>query len=165
MTRTCTICTHAQRDEIEAVLVNRASSYRDIARQYSTSKDAISRHVNTGHIADRLLKVRVEEDVRGALDVTRQLKAINSVAAGILKEARDAGEPGTALRAIDRIHRQLELQAKLLGDLDERPVINLHLHPEWIELRAVIIGALDAYPDARGSILRAIEGGVNGRAS
>jgi len=162
MSRTCTICTHAQRDEIEAALVNRASSYRDIARQYSTSKDAISRHVNTGHIAERLLKARGEEDVRGALDVTRQLKAINSVAAGILREARDAGDPGIALRAIDRIHRQLELQAKLLGDLDERPVINLTLNPEYVEARTLIVLALGPYPEAKDAVVRALESGSNG---
>jgi hypothetical protein len=38
------------------------------------------------------------------------------------------------------------------------------LNPEWLELRAVIVGALDAHPDARGVVLRALEGASNGRA-
>jgi DNA-binding transcriptional ArsR family regulator len=164
MTRVCTICSHQKRDEIERILVDRSESYRDIARRFGVSKDAVSRHVNQGHIAERLLKARDEEDVRAALNVTQQLKTINAVAVGILREARDGGDPGTALRAIDRIHRQLELQAKLLGDLDERPVINILLSSEWIELRAVIVGALDAHPDARESVLRALEGAASGRA-
>jgi hypothetical protein len=163
MGRTCTVCSHKSRDEIELILVNRSSSYRDIARRFAVSKDAVSRHVNQGHIAERLLKVRDEEDVRSALDVTQQLKTINADAVGILRAARDGDDPGTALRAIDRIHRQLELQAKLLGDLDERPVINVLLSAEWIELRAVIVGALSAHPDAREAVMHALEGASNGR--
>ena len=43
MPRTCTVCRHAQRHEIEADL-QAGSPYRDVARQYSISKDAVSRH-------------------------------------------------------------------------------------------------------------------------
>jgi hypothetical protein len=34
----------------------------------------------------------------------------------------------------------LELLGKLAGELDERPVVNLNVSPEWLELRAVIVG-------------------------
>jgi hypothetical protein len=54
------------------------------------------------------------------------------------------------------------LLAKLLGELDERPVVNLTLSPEWLELRAVIIGALEPHPEAREAVVRAIEGAGNG---
>ena len=43
MPRNCTVCRHAQRYEIEADL-QAGLSYRDAARQYSISKDAVSRH-------------------------------------------------------------------------------------------------------------------------
>jgi transposase len=43
MPRTCSICRHAQRLEIEADL-QAGLSYRDVARRYSISKDAVSRH-------------------------------------------------------------------------------------------------------------------------
>src|SRR5262245_26491360 len=43
MPQTCTICRHAERADIEANL--RADTpYRDIARRYTLSKDALSRH-------------------------------------------------------------------------------------------------------------------------
>src|SRR5215218_11398163 len=119
MPRTCTVCSHVRRDEIERELVNRTSTYRDIARQYSVSKDAVSRHVASGHIAERLKKAKDEEDVRAALDVLGQLKAINTACFSVLKNARKSSEPEVVLKAVDRIQRQLELQAKLLGDLDE----------------------------------------------
>jgi hypothetical protein len=43
MPQKCSICRHPQRHEIEADL-RAARSYRDIARRYSISKDAVSRH-------------------------------------------------------------------------------------------------------------------------
>jgi hypothetical protein len=45
MPRTCTICRHLERHNIEADLRGGAS-YRDIARQHHVSKDALSRHAN-----------------------------------------------------------------------------------------------------------------------
>jgi hypothetical protein len=43
MPRTCTICRHAKRHEIEADL-QAGLPYRDVARRHSISKDAVSRH-------------------------------------------------------------------------------------------------------------------------
>jgi hypothetical protein len=60
--------------------------------------------------------------------------------------------------------KDLELLAKLLGELDERPVVNLHVSPERLKLRAVIVGALEPYSEARLAVLRAIEGAGNGSA-
>jgi hypothetical protein len=45
-----------------------------------------------------------------------------------------------------------------LGKLDERPQINVLISPEWLDLRSAIIGALGTYPEARESILKALEG-------
>jgi hypothetical protein len=143
-------------------LVNRTRSYRNIASQFGVSYGAVSRHVNNGHIAERLLKAKVEDEARSALDVTRQLKAINSAALTILRDARDHDEPSLALRAIDRIHRQLELQAKLLGDLEGEGTINITLSPEWLQIRAVLVGSLEGHPQARDRLLKALEGNGNG---
>ena len=43
MPRTCSICRSPRRHEIEADL-KAGSPYRDVARRYSISKDAVSRH-------------------------------------------------------------------------------------------------------------------------
>jgi hypothetical protein len=51
----------------------------------------------------------------------------------------------------------------LLGELDEHPV-NVLISPEWLELRAVIVTALEPHPEARGAVLGALEGAGNGRA-
>jgi hypothetical protein len=51
-----------------------------------------------------------------------------------------------------------------LGELDERPQVNVLISPEWLELRAVIVGALEPHSEARGAVLEAIQGIGNGRA-
>ena len=102
-------------------------------------------------------RVRRENEHEIALDVVEQLRAINSASLTILEEARGAGESDLALKAIDRIHRQVELQAKLLGEIDQRPQINLYLTPEWLELRTLIVGALEPHPQAQEAIIMALE--------
>ncbi len=87
-----------------------------------------------------------------ALDVVQQLKTINGAALTVLRDARTAGDGDLALKAIDRILRQIELQAKLLGDLDERPVITVLLSPEWLELRGQLVAALAPFPEARVAV-------------
>jgi hypothetical protein len=70
----------------------------------------------------------------------------------VLNDARRAGQPDLVLRAADRVQRQLELQAKLLGELDDRPRIDIMLTPEWLSARAALLAALQPYPEARVAV-------------
>ena len=45
MPRTCTVCTHSEREGIEQSLLAGQPSLRDIARQWGLSKDALHRHL------------------------------------------------------------------------------------------------------------------------
>lgn len=62
--------------------------------------------------------------------------------------AGDPDRPDTALKAIDRIHKQIEL----LGELDDRPQVNVLVMPEWLQLRGAILHALAPYPEARAAV-------------
>lgn len=108
MPRNCSVCTHERRSEVERELVTR-TSYRNIAKHFALSPAALSRHTKE-HLPDRLKKAHEEEDVREALDVARQLKDINGASLEILKESRKLRKWETALKAIDRIYRQIGLQ-------------------------------------------------------
>jgi hypothetical protein len=98
------------------------------------------------------VKAQEAEEVRQALDVLQQLRTINAAALTVLRDARAASDGDLALKAIDRIHKQIELQAKLLGDLDERPVVNVLLSPEWAQLRGQLVAALAPFPEARVAV-------------
>ncbi len=153
MPRTCTICTHEQRPEIDAALLNE-TPLRDMARRYATSKDALARHRD--HLPKQLVKAQEQEDVSQAIDVVKQLKAINGATLAILKEARADKNGELALKAVDRIQRQLELQAKLLGELQQEGTINVTVSPEWLSIRAVLTQALQPYPDAARAVSKAL---------
>lgn len=116
MTRTCTICTHPKRAEIEAAVIS-GVSYRGIASQFFIDDGSLQRHV-ASHVQASIKQSKIAiEEARG-IDVVKQLKVINTITLTILQSARDNGQDGMALFAIDRVLKQIELQSKLLGDIN-----------------------------------------------
>jgi hypothetical protein len=105
---------------------------------------------------------KAAEEVAEADDLLGQVQDLQARTLSILEAAEATSEHRTALGAIREARSNLELLAKLLGELDERPVVNLNVSTEWLELRAVIVGALEPHPQARESVLRALEGPANG---
>jgi hypothetical protein len=160
--RSCTICTHDARAEIERALVA-GETFRHIAARFDTSTGALQRH-KADHLPVTLVKAQEAEEVAQADDLLSQVRGLQARALTILGKAEAAGELRTALSAIREARGNLELLAKLLGELDERPQVNVLVSPEWLELRAVIVGALEPHPAARGAVLRALEGAGNGGA-
>jgi hypothetical protein len=154
MPRTCTICTHPERAEIESQIVA-GVPYRNIAKQYGNSPAALVRHVSE-HISQEIQASQVAKEEAQALDVVKQLREVNAVTLAIMKEARADKKNGMALFAIDRVQKQLELQAKLLGDINDRPQINIWLTPEWRSIRSAIIQSLLPYPDAKIAVASAL---------
>ena len=146
MTRICTVCAHSDRHSVDTALLSGAT-FRNIAARFGLSTSAVFRH-RTACLPATLVQAAGVEEVRAALDVLAQLKAINGAALGVLRDAKAAGDGDLVLKAIDRVHKQIELQAKLLGDLDDRPVVNVLVSPEWVQLRGQIVAALRPYPEA-----------------
>ena len=110
MPRLCTVCSHARRADIDAALASGASANRRIATRFGLSEAAVRRHKDE-HLPTSLVEAVGQETVRQAIDVVAQLRAINGASRQILEEARAAKDGELALKAIDRIHRQVELQA------------------------------------------------------
>ncbi len=160
MPRACTVCTHPKRDEIDAALVA-GVALRNIAKRFDTSPTAVFRHKGE-HLPAKLVMAEKASEVAQADGLIEQLQDLQRRAHTILDKAEEAGELRVALSAIREARGNLELLAKLLGELDERPQINILVSPEWLELRATIVTALAPHPDARESVLRAVEGAGNG---
>ena len=160
MPRSCTVCAHKSREAIDAAIV-RGEPNRVIARRYDLGHDAIRRRKDS-HLPTKLVMAHAAEEMADADTLLSQIRSFQDRTVTILDKAEEAGELRTALSAIREARGNLELLAKLVGELDERPVINLNLSPEWLELRAVIVGALEPYTEARGAVLRAIEGSADG---
>jgi transposase-like protein len=160
MPRRCTVCDHRERHSIDQMLVSGAP-YRSVAKRFGLSESAVYRH-KTEHLPAHLLKAREVEEVAQADDLLDQVRSLQTDALDILNRAEKAGDLRTALAAISQARGNLELLGKLAGELDERPVVNLNISPEWLELRAVIVGALEPHPVAHSAVLRALDGTGNG---
>jgi hypothetical protein len=151
MPRHCSVCVHPERPAIDHALVAGDAAQQISARYCSLSRPAIQRH-KAEHLPQTMVKAKESEDVGHAIDIVRQLKAINGASLQILNEARQAGNGELVLKAVDRVQRQIELQAKLLGELDDRPQVNVLLAPEWVSVRTTLLAALGPYPEARTAV-------------
>jgi hypothetical protein len=159
--RACTVCTHPELEAINRALVE-GKPNRRIASHHDVTERAVRNH-KAGHLPAALAKAQEAREVAKAYNLLSDVRGLQERALGILDKADDAGDLRTALGAIREARGNLELLAKLLGELDERPV-NVLISPEWLNLRAMIVTALEPHPEARGAVLRAIEGAGNGRA-
>ena len=92
--------------------------FRNIAKRYGTSPTALFRHKQADIPATLAKAKQAEEEVR-AETLYDRLKAVNRETAAILAEARESGSLSIALAAINRVERQLELEARLLGQLND----------------------------------------------
>lgn len=164
MTRTCTICRHDQRNRIDWELVTR-TPYRAIASQYGVSKPALQRHAKV-HIPQKLALAEKAERAAEADKLLWDLRRLQQHTLKILLDAEKPGEgeedkrdPVLLLKAVAEARRNIELMSKLRGELDESPRINVSLtvSDEWTDLRARIVAALEPHPEARESVVRAIE--------
>lgn len=150
MPRTCTICGHPERDAIDAALVA-GQAFRRVAAQYSVTEQAIRRH-RKARLPAALTKAQEAEEAARADDLLAQLRDLTAEAHRIKDRAERTGDYRTALAGIRELVRIVELLAKLKGELDERPQVNLLVAPEWLAVRAALMTALAPHPEARTAV-------------
>lgn len=156
MPRICTVCHNPKRAEIEAAVLD-GTPYREIARLFCVGHDAVQRHMKSHVMEQDIKQAQITHDTEYAIDVIAQLKTINAVAISIMNAAfADPDKHELALKAIDRVHKQIELQAKLQGDLDERTKINIAIMPEWLAIQKTIMQALQPFSEARTVVSEAL---------
>lgn len=152
MPRVCSICQHPDRDAIDRRLVEGAT-YRDIAGQFRLSKSAVERH-RESHLPAKLVRAQEVRELTEADALLRRMLQLEQRARQILDQAQASGDLRSALSGIREARNTLELLAKIAGELDERPVVNVLIAPT---VQAVILGALAPYPDAKLAVSSALK--------
>ena len=154
MARPCSICSHSERLEIDRLLLG-GEPYRNIAERFKLSIGSISRH-RDAHIAADLIK---SHEIQEATRADSLLQKTEEEAA-FVREMRDCakaeGDIELALKAVDRALKCIELYAKVQGLIQDQPQINITLKAEWIELRTLIVKALEPYPEAKQAVVDAL---------
>lgn len=122
---TCTICSHAKRNEIERSILD-GKSERSIAKQYDVTAAAVHRHKENGHIQKRIAKAKAIKEVAQADTLLDQVKSLSERALSILSQAEGTGDLRTACSAIREVRATLELLLKVSGELKgDQPVVNI----------------------------------------
>ena len=151
MARTCTICRHDGKEEINRALLD-SEPFRHIAARTGTSTTALQRHKNE-HLPVALAQAVEAEQVANGDTLLEQLESLRAKASGILTAAEQAGDLRTALNGVKEIRATLELIAKLTGELVNRHQVAVYdatdsfrPYEDWRddELRAMVlrVGAL-----------------------
>ncbi len=154
MPRTCSVCGHEKRAEInEALLAD--EPYRHIASRFGTSTGALQRH-RADHLPVHLVKAQDAAEVAHADNLLEQVKSLQARALTILGKAEQAGDLRTALTGVREARACLELLAKLSGELQQEGTVNVLVAPEWLTMRHTITMALEPYPQAREAVLEAL---------
>jgi hypothetical protein len=162
MPRSCSVCTHDERDSIEDAFIV-GTPKRRIASHYGVSERAVRHHLRE-HLPALLALARDAERASRADSLLDRIEALQSRLLAILEATEETHDHRVALSAIREARANLELIGEVTRELDRAGTINLALNPEWLEIRGVIIAALEPHPAARDSVLRALEGvGNNGR--
>lgn len=127
MPRNCSICIHADRDQIDAELLE-PKPYKELAARFEVSSSALHRHAQT-HIRERLIKAKKAAEIGKADDLVRQIEALKTKAGQILQKAESGGDLRTALAGVRELARLIELVAKMTSDLKTSPIntINVEL--------------------------------------
>jgi hypothetical protein len=160
MSRACTICQHSRRPDIDRALAT-GESIRGIAGRFGVPRTNLTRHSSHAVVA----AAEAVREAEHGLELWKQLHAINAVCLTVLQQAQRSGDGRLALLAVDRVHRQLELSARLLGQLNDpaaATTVSVTLQSEWPMLRQRIVGALEPFPDAREAVLVSLNGHARG---
>ena len=118
MARSCSICSRADVNEINADLIKRIP-LRDVAAQRSVSVSALHRH-SQDHLPAALSFAREAEQVAAGDSLLEQGRSLHARALAILEQSEREGKLETALKAIREVRGILELLAKLDGAIKER---------------------------------------------
>jgi len=154
----CIFCTHSDRQSLEDALLRHEITQQRAADILGVNRSSVSRHMRD-HVQKAVAEaISQDKDLEDGLNVTRQLIEINRESRAILSEARAKGDNYLALGAIARVEKQLELQARLLGDIATGINIQIIQSPQFTEFKALILGILDDYPEVKDQVVDSLRG-------
>ncbi len=159
MARTCTICSHKDSEKINKELIE-GTPYRDIAGRFGVSRSALERH-KENHLPGGLIKAKQIEEVTEASSIIERLINLTNETMDIYRAVKKAKDYDLALKALARAEKQAELQAKLLGELQQEGQVNIFLKEEWTTVEAVIYNTLEPYPEIKAKVLEGFKEAKN----
>ncbi len=160
MTTRCAVCNHRKRESFEKALVLERTTAADVARTIGCNRSTVTRHLRNHLIPEmrHSYLANAEPELKN-IDVLVEMTELYRRMKTHLASAEEA-EDWQAIKGFHaEARKDLELLAKLLGELQQEGTINVTVSPEWLTLRAVVLQAITPYPDAAQAVSRALTAG------
>ena len=150
----CKTCRFPDHEKYDAECIKGNLSREDYAKMVGCTSKSISRHLS--HIPQIVANSANAEIVTNADNLLDQILYYEAEARRFKEMAEADGNVDLALKAVDRALKCVEIYAKVRGIINDAPQITIINNPEWVELRTLIITALEPYPEAREAVVHAI---------
>ena len=154
MAQVCTVCSSGHRDEIEDAFLA-GTPKRRIASHFSVTERAVRYHLKE-HLPELLALARDAERYARADTLLDRVEDLQRRTEEALTKAEESENIFATFRGISEVRRNLELIGEVTKELNRTPTLNLHLNPEYLEVRTAIIQAVEPFPEARAAIARAM---------
>lgn len=151
----CLVCTSPDKDAINSKLIA-GLSVRAVGEEYGISKSAISHH-RTTHLPRDLVKSKQLAEVDAANKLVERIESLYERAISLIDVAEGDKKYAAAVSAVREARASIELLARISGDLKSGTHLTLVYSPAWVELRQVLVQALEPFPDARAVVVDALE--------
>ncbi len=156
---TCSVCENPRVEEINTRIASQ-EKLADISREFAVSEDALGRHKSKCIIKSLSASPNTKDIINGD-HLLKQLQAARDKAIKLLDMAIAAGDTrvyGSPSSYLAEIRQQIKLWAELEGRIAAQPQVTIINNPEWVELRTLIVTALDPYPEAKEAVVNSIRG-------
>src|SRR5690349_3050701 len=117
--RTCTLCSHPAREEINRALITN-TPYRSVAKRFNISETATFRHRQ--HMPAVLMKAHEAEEITEADSLIEELRDLATKARAQMAKAEESDDIRTALIGLREIARVLEFKARVAGEISAAQV-------------------------------------------
>lgn len=152
----CKFCNYRDAAILEGQIATKQITQVQASTIIGCNKSTVSRHMSNcvpKKIAECMRPAPAKEET---LNVVDALTTSHSKTLKILDDSLAEGDRKTALMALQTEIRQLTLNAKLTGQLNEAPQVRLLMHPEFVKLKQILIKTLEPFPDARLKLSEAL---------
>lgn len=156
--RLCLVCAHPARAEFDKGLMNGSIKPSDVARRVGCSRSSIGRHFKN-HLVKTVqtaLQAEPMKDNGQDIDLMGELKVMYAKVKKLLAACDDDPNWKAQKAFHGEIRGYLELMGKFLGKLETGTTVNIIVTPVWVQMRTVIIQALEPFPEARIAVAKAL---------
>ncbi|SRR6266540_3732829 len=152
MARTCTVCTHPEREAIDRALVG-GCVQRDITRRYGLDRTAVSRH-KSAHISPALVRAAAKREERHESSLLDRIENLIDRLEVVVEREEAKGNSKVSILALRELRSTLALLGQASGELQERPttVINVLQAPDWLAVREAMFEVLAHHPAVQAEV-------------